>query len=70
MGIITLETGCLIVNMEKANKHGLVSLHGQVTHIKEIWKMDSGMVMEFTDTLIMMNIMESGKKESEVVKEN
>ena len=70
MGIITLETGCLIVNMEKANNHGLVSQHGRVIHIKEIWKMDSDMVMEFTGLQRVMNIMESGKKESEVEKEN
>lgn len=70
MGIITLETGCLIANMEKASNHGLVSLHGQVIHIKEIWEMDSDMVMEFTDMQMVMSIMESGKKESEVEKEN
>ena len=70
MGIITLETGCLIDNMEKANNHGLVSLHGQVIHIKGIWKMDLDMVMEFTLMQVVMNIMESGKKESEVEKEN
>ena len=32
--------------------------------------MDLDMVMEFTDMQVVMNIMESGKKESEVEKEN
>ena len=65
-----LEIGFLTANTEMANRLGLDLLLGLVMSIKDKWKKDSGMDMEFTGMLMKICIKGNGLKANEMGKEN